>query len=123
MNSKISDDKLDALIRESFEEPPEALRQKIQHIPEQIAYQASWSVEARFDSIIAILSGVVGFWILGLVYLYRDYLTGFLTGFSTYSGLITSIYFLVPFIGLISAFVIFSKYLFPRPPDCVTEPC
>ncbi|MCF7808814.1 MAG: hypothetical protein K9M49_02880 [Candidatus Marinimicrobia bacterium] len=122
MNSRITDERLEALLKESIENPPPALLEKVIKTPNQVGLHQSWSMETHFDSMVDIVSGMIGLWILGLVFIYRDLLASFFTNLSFFSPILTSLRFLVPLAGISALLILFSRCLSPNARSCAGEP-
>ena len=120
MKAEFNDEQLAKLIRDSFETPSEHLQQQVQQIPQHLESMESWSFNPRRESLVGILIGLVGLWFLGLFFLYKDQLLSIISHISTLGS---SIYYMIPIIGIVSILLIFHRFLGPHPSDCLRDPC
>lgn len=124
MNRMISDEKLDRFMKEGLESPPAELLHRVQAIPEKKRdYSLVVDSTRRSDTIAGFVTGIIALWVLGLTILYKDVLIQLFAGASSIGMSGTSLYYLIPFAGIVTFALIFSRYLFPS--DCTRngDPC
>ena len=113
MKHRITDEQLDQLILDSMENPPNTLRHKVEQIPQDYGYQMSWNAADRVDSMIVVVTGMLGLWITGLVLLYHTAIISFMSNLFPYTFLGSATYWSTPFLGFMTIIIVFSRYLFP----------
>lgn len=110
-------------MQEGLESPPAELLDRIQDIPEKYDYSVVMGNTRRSDTIVGFVTGVIALWVLGLIILYKDVLIQFFTTTPSLGMIGTSIYYLIPSLGIIGLVLVFSSYLFPSDRACGGEPC